>query len=108
MNKIQQWDLRVCRVCLLHPYNRPQASISRFVSRTGDGPLYGVLAALLWWQGESGRAVVQTALWAFALELPLYLLLKNALRRQRRRACLSSSLPPIATACHPVTRRRPS
>ena len=83
MNKIQQWDLRVCRVCLLHPYNRPQASISRFVSRTGDGPLYGVLAALLWWQGESGRAVVQTALWAFALELPLYLLLKNALKRQR-------------------------
>ena len=83
MNKIQQWDLRVCRVCLLHPYNRPQARISRLVSRTGDGPLYAVLAGLLWWQGEAGRAVVQAALWAFALELPLYLLLKNALRRQR-------------------------
>ena len=83
MNKIQQWDLRVCRVCLLHPYNQPQARISRLVSRTGDGPLYAVLAGLLWWQGEAGRTVVQAALWAFALELPLYLLLKNALRRQR-------------------------
>lgn len=83
MNKIQQWDLRVCRVCLLHPYNGPQARISRLVSRTGDGPLYAVLAALLWWQGEAQRDVVQVALLAFAAELPLYLLLKNALRRQR-------------------------
>ena len=83
MNKIQQWDLRVCRVCLLHPYNRPQARISRVISRTGDGPLYAVLAALLWWQGEAQREVVQVALLAFAAELPLYLLLKNALKRQR-------------------------
>ncbi|WP_338143971.1 hypothetical protein [Aeromonas jandaei] len=52
MNKIQQWDLQVCRVCLLHTYNRQQARVSRLVSRTGDGPLYAVLAALLWWQGR--------------------------------------------------------
>lgn len=83
MNKIQQWDLQVCRVCLLHPYNRSQARISRLISRTGDGPLYAVLAALLWWQGEVEREAVLVALLAFALELPLYLLLKNALRRQR-------------------------
>ncbi len=37
MNKIQQWDLQVCRICLLHAYNRPQARISRLISRTGDG-----------------------------------------------------------------------
>ncbi len=55
MNKIQQWDLQVCRICLLHAYNRPQARLSRLISRTGDGPLYAVLAALLWWQG-GGRA----------------------------------------------------
>lgn len=52
MNKIQQWDLQVCRVCLLHGYNRQQARVSRLISRTGDGPLYAVLAALLWWQGR--------------------------------------------------------
>lgn len=51
MNKIQQWDLRVCRVCLLHPYNQPQARISRLVSRTGDGPLYAVAAAV-WPEGR--------------------------------------------------------
>ncbi len=83
MNKIQQWDLRVCRGCLLHPYNQPQARISRLVSRTGDGPLYAVAACLLWWQGIAGQEAVRVALWAFALELPLYLLLKNALKRQR-------------------------
>ncbi|WP_041210380.1 phosphatase PAP2 family protein [Aeromonas jandaei] len=83
MNKIQQWDLQVCRVCLLHTYNRQQARVSRLVSRTGDGPLYAVLAALLWWQGESERELVKLALLAFAIELPLYLLLKNSLKRQR-------------------------
>ncbi|MFQ1999570.1 phosphatase PAP2 family protein [Aeromonas veronii] len=83
MNKIQQWDLQVCRVCLLHGYNRQQARVSRLISRTGDGPLYAVLAALLWWQGEVERELVQLALLAFAIELPLYLLLKNSLKRQR-------------------------
>ncbi|MGL4251810.1 MAG: phosphatase PAP2 family protein [Aeromonas sp.] len=83
MNKIQQWDLQVCRVCLLHPYNQPQAKVSRFISRTGDGPLYAMLAALLWWQGESERELVRLALLAFAIELPLYLLLKNSLKRHR-------------------------
>lgn len=83
MNKIQQWDLQVCRICLLHAYNRPQARISRLISRTGDGPLYAVLAALLWWQGEAEHELVKLALLAFAFELPLYLLLKNLLKRQR-------------------------
>lgn len=83
MNKIQQWDLQVCRVCLLHGYSRQQARVSRLVSRTGDGPLYAVLAALLWWQGEAERELVRLALLAFAIELPLYLLLKNSLKRQR-------------------------
>ncbi|WP_049048478.1 phosphatase PAP2 family protein [Aeromonas hydrophila] len=83
MNKIQQWDLQVCRICLLHAYNRPQARISRLISRTGDGPLYAVLAALLWWQGEAECELVKLALLAFAFELPLYLLLKNLLKRQR-------------------------
>ena len=83
MNKIQQWDLQVCRVCLLHTYNRQQARVSRLVSRTGDGPLYAVLAALLWWQGEAELELVRLALLAFAIELPLYLLLKNSLKRQR-------------------------
>ncbi|ANB52808.1 phosphatase PAP2 family protein [Aeromonas veronii] len=83
MNKIQKWDLQVCRVCLLHGYNRQQARVSRLISRTGDGPLYAVLAALLWWQGEAERELVRLALLAFAIELPLYLLLKNSLKRQR-------------------------
>ncbi|GJA73954.1 phosphatase PAP2 family protein [Aeromonas caviae] len=47
------------------------------------GPLYAVAACLLWWQGSAGQEAVRVALWAFALELPLYLLLKNALKRQR-------------------------
>ncbi|MCS3457732.1 undecaprenyl-diphosphatase [Aeromonas sp. BIGb0405] len=83
MNKIQQWDLRVCQLCLLHPYNRTLARISRLISHSGDGPLYLLLALLLWQQGARGQGAVEAALFAFVLELPLYLLLKNSLRRAR-------------------------
>ena len=83
MNKIQRWDVQVCRVCLLHPYREPQARISRLVSRTGDGPLYLLLAMLLWWQGGAERELARQVLLAFAVELPLYLALKNSLKRQR-------------------------
>lgn len=37
---IQQWDLKASQLCLLHPYNQFQARVSRWVSKTGDGPLY--------------------------------------------------------------------
>ena len=49
MNKIQQWDLQVCRVCLLHGYNRQQAGVRRLIFPPGGGPLFAVLAAPLWW-----------------------------------------------------------
>ena len=64
------------------PYNQPQARISRLVSRTGDGPSMPWRPACSGGRG-AGQEAVRVALWAFALELPLYLLLKNALKRQR-------------------------
>lgn len=60
------------------------ATISRLVSKTGDGHLYVVLGLLaLLSQSESGRAFLATGLLAFAIELPLYLLLKNGFKRHR-------------------------
>ena len=59
---------------------------------TADRAFAAVLAALLWWQGEAERELVGVALLAFAIELPLYLLLKNALKRQR-----PAGLPVIIT-----------
>lgn len=57
---------------------------SRFISRLGDGFLYvlfGGLAALL--EERTGLEFLLVGLIAFAVELPLYILLKNTIRRVR-------------------------
>jgi undecaprenyl-diphosphatase len=59
-------------------------TLSLMVSRLGDGACYlftGILLALL--EPHDGAAFLQAGLTAFALELPLYLLLKNTIRRDR-------------------------
>ena len=47
MNQVKRLDLRCSELCLLHDYGWLQARISRLVSRTGDGPLYLLLALAL-------------------------------------------------------------
>ena len=84
MDQITRLDLLVSRLCLSHGYNQLQARISRLVSRTGDGPLYLAGALLLaWLDGERGANFLLSGLGVFALELPLYLLLKNYIKRER-------------------------
>ncbi|MDX1537899.1 phosphatase PAP2 family protein [Arsukibacterium sp.] len=58
--------------------------LSLGLSRCGDGPLYLIIALLLWqFEQSRGSQFLQHALIAFAIELPLYLLLKNAIQRER-------------------------
>lgn len=60
------------------------ASISRWVSRLGDGLLYaliGVLVALN--DAELGRLFLTVGVIAYLMELPVYWGLKNAIRRPR-------------------------
>ena len=67
MNQVKRLDLRCSELCLLHDYGWLQARISRLVSRTGDGPLYLLLAlALLGWDSDRGREFLYTGLLAFA------------------------------------------
>lgn len=56
----------------------------RFISRTADGPAYFVLAILLWFLDEqNGLAFLIAGLLAYALDVSLYLLLKNLIKRDR-------------------------
>lgn len=71
----------------IRPVGYPR--LSRRISRTGDGPLYAIIGmALLLFGGAEGAAVVITALAAFAIELPAYLWLKRAVRRNRPHAAI--------------------
>ncbi|NMH59921.1 phosphatase PAP2 family protein [Alteromonas sp. MYP5] len=55
-----------------------------WLSKTGDGYLYFVLAMLLWaFEPQHGELFLYTALMAYALELPVYVVLKKLIKRQR-------------------------
>lgn len=46
---IAELDLAFSLFCLRHRFNRQVASISKVISRTGDGHLYLLLGLLTWW-----------------------------------------------------------
>ena len=65
-------------------YAHRVARVSRWVSRTGDGPLYALLGLMLvMYEVQDSKDFVAAALIAFAIELPIYLLVKNSIRRNR-------------------------
>ncbi|MEZ8095185.1 phosphatase PAP2 family protein [Photobacterium swingsii] len=81
---IQRFDNAFSAMCLCHRYSQAAAAFSRHVSRTGDGPLYLIFALCAWWfDSAQGRELVVTGLTAFAIELPLYVVLKNSVKRSR-------------------------
>lgn len=55
----------------------------RLISWTGNGPLYVLLAAELYWNQGSQSLLLQTLLLAFAMERPLYFVMKNGFKRNR-------------------------
>ncbi|WP_417362317.1 phosphatase PAP2 family protein [Gallaecimonas pentaromativorans] len=77
-------DHQLFRRSQAHPQWRQWAGMARWISRTGDGPLYGLIALAFWMsQWPSLQAYVLDLLYAFAIELPLYVLLKHGFRRPR-------------------------
>ncbi len=67
-----------------HSRIRAIGFISRQISRLGDGPLYAAVGLMVWlWGGAAGAAFFYAGLTAYALELPLYRVLKNSIRRDR-------------------------
>ena len=63
---------------------RGWVALARLLSRSGDGLLYPFVGLTAWlWGGELGATFLLLALAAFAIERPLYLILKNSLRRHR-------------------------
>ncbi|MGD8559339.1 MAG: phosphatase PAP2 family protein [Gammaproteobacteria bacterium] len=84
LDKINSYDRLAFEWCLSRRYAPQVARVSRWISRLGDGVYYligGLL--LLWLEPVYSWAFFTTALTGFAFELPLYLILKNSIKRQR-------------------------
>lgn len=64
--------------------NQEQKRIVRWISRTGDGPIYLLLGLGLWaFERADGALFMYTALLAYGLQLPLYVVLKKLFKRER-------------------------
>lgn len=58
--------------------------VFKWVSKTGDGYVYLAVGLILWaFEPNDGEIFLYTALLAYALELPIYMVLKKLFKRQR-------------------------
>ncbi len=64
--------------------------MGRCLSKTGDGQLYLVIAALIYWSEGINSPFLQAILLAFLIERPIYFVLKNGLKRNRPQAALQN------------------
>ncbi|MGE4337706.1 MAG: phosphatase PAP2 family protein [Pigmentiphaga sp.] len=98
---LARWDRQWFLKCQNLPYRRSLARLARWVSRTGDGPPYAVLGLLCLWNPDPGLQIFGWhLLMAFAIEVPLYVMLKHACRRQRP----AVALPGVEAYVQPADR----
>jgi undecaprenyl-diphosphatase len=64
--------------------------VSRYLSKTGDGQLYVLIAGYLYWLGGPESLCLKAILLAFLIERPVYYVLKNSLKRNRPEAALKN------------------
>ncbi len=71
------WWLNIAKAC---PY---RLSV-RWLSRSGDGYLYALIAVVLWlFEDSQGEFFAKACAVSFALEVTLYFILKNTIKRDR-------------------------
>ena len=69
---------------LFNKTNADNSNWIRLISKTGDGYLYLVAGITLYlFEPEHGALFLYSALLAYSLELPLYVILKKSFKRQR-------------------------
>ncbi|MFO1490202.1 MAG: phosphatase PAP2 family protein [Kiritimatiellia bacterium] len=82
--RLFEFDLRLFERIFRRAHGRPLETAVTLVSRSADGPLYAVVAMFAAITGgPAGRIFALACLAAFALERPLYKLLKQGFRRRR-------------------------
>jgi len=88
LNEIHQYDIIMFNRLFnarLHPV---LANVSRYVSKTGDGYLYLLLAVWVYWQENYTSPFLQAILLGFAIERPIYFVMKNGCKRNRPESAL--------------------
>lgn len=84
LENLYHYDSRMLLWCTHSRHHKRMASMARAVSRTGDGYLQVLLPSLLFAiDDQYGKDFFLTVLLAFSIQLPIYWILKNGLKRRR-------------------------
>jgi undecaprenyl-diphosphatase len=90
LDKLHYFDTATFRWCISRRYSDHLAIIGRWFSHVGDGLYYLLLGlAILWLDSVSGTQFFYVGLLAFAMERPLYFVLKNTVKRARPQDALN-------------------
>jgi undecaprenyl-diphosphatase len=90
LQSAHSWDTAIFSWCLSRKRASEIAKVSRLVSHSGDGHLYVIAGILAYvYDDQFGNVFILTGLLAFAIELPLYLALKNLIKRDRPNVALA-------------------
>ncbi|WP_075186177.1 phosphatase PAP2 family protein [Teredinibacter haidensis] len=81
LQNIHQFDLMTFDWCLRRKHRQLAVSLSRYVSRTADGPLYAVIGAVFMLQQNWAMAKLMAL--AFLVERIFYFIFKSSFRRNR-------------------------
>ncbi len=84
LRKIHQWDLRFFSVIFRLNRKNILSSILYYITKTGDGYLYPIVFLLARFiTPQSSSSLTKAGLLAFGIELPIYRILKNGIKRYR-------------------------
>ncbi len=89
LDSIHRLDALMFLWMMKRKHLRTLTKLCRLLSRTADGFWYVPLALILWYHnGPAGSLFALTLVLAFAMERPLYFILKQGLRRNRPASAL--------------------
>lgn len=87
---IHKYDVSLFTWLLNVRINALLTKVARYVSKTADGPLYVLLAVVIWKYQGFDSPFLQAILLAFLIERPVYFVLKNSFKRNRPAAALEN------------------
>jgi undecaprenyl-diphosphatase len=83
INAIHKFDVFLFIRYINSPTRATVAHLCRYISRSGDGPLYLLFWLCLYWRYGWDYPLLHALAIGFMIERPLYFLLKNGCRRHR-------------------------
>jgi undecaprenyl-diphosphatase len=90
LDTIHKYDIFMFSWLINTSIHNRLVKVCRYLTKTGDGELYVVFMAWLYWTHGVQHPPLQAIVLAFCLERPLYFVLKNSFKRNRPAAALKN------------------